>query len=113
MARYYVTIGSTPCDEPCIGVGSPRHSFSRLETQIYCRQLEREYPAGTFRVKGFRHDFGTYYEVVAWYDDEGQNKEECDAAFQAEGGGRGTWDEQSLKELREQLGDWYFTEIRK
>lgn len=110
MARNYVNIGSTPAEEPYISAGDSRN---KIECAIYRKQLQREFPAGTFKVKACQHDFGTYYEVVAWYDDEGQNKEECDAAFKAEGDGRGTWDEQSLKELREQLGDWYFTEIRK
>ena len=121
MARDYITIGATPPEEPCIGVGHARATYSRQETAIYCLQLQREFPDGEFCVKGFDHDFGRYYEVVAYFDD-GNIEDASDAAFQekkrraafdAEGNCNGSWDEQALKELREQLGDWYFTEIRK
>lgn len=119
MSRDYISIGSTPCEEECIGVGEPG---ARQECQIYARQLKREYPDGTFTMKAFPHDFGTYYEVVAWYGTFGAGDGEMDkeamaaefkAAMDAEGNAKPNWDEQALKELREQLGDWYFTEIRK
>lgn len=90
----YINIGSTPADEDCLPIG---HPLAREETAIYRRQLEREFPAGRFSVKAFPHDFGTYYEVVAWYGNELDDTEN-EAAFYAECG-RGEWDEEALAEL--------------
>lgn len=90
----YLNIGSTPPEEDCLGVG---HALARKETEIYCRQLEREFPAGKFSVKGFDHDFGRYHEVVAWYGEELEVATN-EAAFEAECG-RGEWDEEALVEL--------------
>ena len=88
----FITIGSTPPEEDCLGVG---HPLSRAETCIYRRQLRREFPLVNFLVKGFPHDFGTYYEVVATYHDE----ESAALAFQAEESAP-RWDAEAVKELR-------------
>ena len=90
----YLNIGSTPPEEPCLGVG---HALARKEAEIYKRQLQREFPAGRFSVKSFPHDFGTYYEVVALYGEEFSTATN-EAAFEAECG-RGEWDEEALAEL--------------
>lgn len=90
----YINIGSTPPEEDCLGVG---HALARAETDIYRRQLAREFPAGEFRVRAFPHDFGTYYEVVALYGEEFSTATN-EAAFEAECG-RGEWDEEALAEL--------------
>jgi len=88
----YLNIGTTPCEEDCLSVNDP---LARAETQIYARQLGREFPAGIFRVKGFQHDFGVYYEVVAML---GQGEESDAAAFEAEAGGNPRWDEKARHE---------------
>lgn len=90
----FISIGSTPQEEDCLGFG---HALARAETDIYRRQLEREFPAGEFRVRAFPHDFGTYYEVVALYGEE-LSTATNEAAFEAECG-RGKWDEEALAEL--------------
>lgn len=95
MKVDYINIGSTPPDEACLDLN---HPLARKETEIYKRQLEREFPAGRFTVKGFSHDFGTYYEVVAWYGEELDTAANT-AAFEAECG-RGEWDEEALEELK-------------
>lgn len=92
--RDYINIGSTPPEEDCFPVG---HRLARAETAIYCRQLQREFPEGDFRVKAFPHDFGTYHEVVAWYGDE--TDPATAAAFEAEAGASGCWDAQARAEL--------------
>lgn len=94
----YLNIGSTPAGEDCLPVG---HPGARRECSIFARQLKREFPEGDFRVKGFEHDFGRYYEVVAYYI-EGEPSES--SAFEAEGNASESWDEQSLQELREAVG---------
>ena len=86
----FINIGSTPAEEDCFGVGNP---LAQQECKLFMAQLEREFPAGYFAVKGFPHDFGRYYEVVAYLSeneaDEGQNQ----AAYDAEGHANPLWDE--------------------
>lgn len=89
----YLNIGSTPPEEDCIGVGRPG---AQEECSIYKRQLTREFPEGEFRVKGFEHDFGRYYEVVAMLGDEAQEE----AAYAAEGEASPVWDEQAKVEMK-------------
>ena len=82
--RKYINIGSTPCDENCLGVG---HINARAEVALYAEQLRQEFPEGTFKVVGFPHDFGTYYEVTAYYNrDASADDAEMQAAYDAEGG---------------------------
>lgn len=104
MSRDYINIGSTPCEEKCIGVGE---AGARTETQIYARQLKREYPDGTFTMKAFPHDFGTYHEVVAWFGGN-DNEAERQAAFDAEGDAAPKWDLRSRCELWLAFGQAYF-----
>ena len=91
----YINIGSTPPEEDCLGVN---HPLARQETEVYRNQLQREFPAGRFTVKGFPHEFGRYYEVVAWYGDE-LDSATNEAAFEAECG-RGEWDSEAREELK-------------
>lgn len=88
----FINIGSTPPEEDCYPVG---HRLARGETQIYARQLRREFPAGRFVVKSFPHDFGTYHEVVAMEGTE----EETEAAYAAEGDCAAHWDAEACEEL--------------
>lgn len=102
--RNYLNIGCTPTEEDCFPCASP---LQRAETQIYRDQLRRAFPNGEFSVKGFSHDFGTYYEVVGWYDDEDKTEEGVKATFaawKAEQDSPMYWDAQALPlvlELRE------------
>jgi hypothetical protein len=84
----FLNIGSSPSEEDCFGVG---HPLAHQECDIYREQLEREFPAGDFRVKGFPHDFGRYYEVVAVFG-VGED-EQTQAAWEAEGEASPVWDE--------------------
>ena len=100
MSRDYINIGSTPADESCQQLGpSYDAALARAECQAFARQLARLWPAGTFGVKGFDHDFGRYYEVVAWWDDESEPA--FDAAFAAEAETPATWDDEAKAELAE------------
>jgi hypothetical protein len=73
MAKDYVTLGSAPYGEDCAQVGSEdyyeraKEECSRLIKLM--REIHPEVPGGSYRIKGFSHDFGTYYEVVAVFDD--------------------------------------------
>ena len=107
MARDYINIGSTPSSETCIGVGQPG---ARAETLVYSRQLKREFPAGMFTMKAFSHDFGTYHEVVAWFNTDAivADDPERQAAFDAEGGADEKWDATARCELWHTFGQAYF-----
>lgn len=87
--RTYINIGSTPVDEDCL---PNTHQNARKEVDLYRQQLEKEFPEGTFKVKAFPHDFGTYWEVVAYYDEDCEADDaEMQAAFDAEGSASPTW----------------------
>ncbi len=92
----YIEIGSAPYDEECAQVGSDNYTINaRRECRAYVNQLKRQFPKGRFGIKSFQHDFGSYYEVVAYYDTE----EETQAAFDAEGNSPANWDNEARIEL--------------
>ena len=86
----FINIGSTPAEEDCFGVGNP---LAQQECKIFMAQLEREFPAGYFTVKGFPHDFGRYYEVVAYLSENEADEDQNQAAYDAEGHANPLWDE--------------------
>ena len=99
----YLNIGSTPNEEDCAQVGSTYYYYyyyerARKECRAYMEQIRKHYPEpdnGYLKVKGFLHDFGTYYEVVAYYDPEDSTASRW--AFDIEGDALGvlaTWDEE-------------------
>jgi len=69
----YVSIGSTPHNEACAQVGTPDYAQrAKAECARFRDQIARHYPEpenGYLAIKGFPHDFGTYYEVIARFDD--------------------------------------------
>lgn len=97
----YINIGPTPTDEDCVQVGSLNYeSLSRIECSRYRSLLQAMYPQGIFKVKSFSHDFGTYYEVCAFYDSEDEDSEALKAALEAESSPYTTWAslEEAVKE---------------
>lgn len=102
----YLNIGPVPHDEDCAQVGSPDFAkLSRIETKAYIEQLQRQFPIpeeidAYFGVKSFPHDFGTYREVVVYYDasDEAAAK----FAFGVENNSPGEWDEEAKAYLESQ-----------
>lgn len=74
--RDFITLGSAPIDEDCVQVSSRVNYIPamRAECRRYKEMLEYIYPklpeSCYFGVKNFEHDFGTYFEVVIYYDDE-------------------------------------------
>ena len=100
--RDYLTLGPTPCGEDCQQVG-PKFDFekSNKELKAFKHQLERQFkniPEGSkFGIKTFPHDFGSYSEVVVYFDDE--NNKSTDFAFDVENHIPEFWDEEAKKEL--------------
>lgn len=70
--REYLTLGPVPCDEPCQQVPYEQPGLAKIECRVYIHQLKRSHgepPEGAeLRIMSNRHDFGTYLEVVVWYD---------------------------------------------
>ena len=101
--RDYITLGPTPCAENCAQVGDENYRMkATLEMDIYMEQLKRMFPESSshgvsFSKKWFNHDFGTYGEIVAVYDDS--NEEASNHAINIENNLPKFWDEISLKEL--------------
>jgi len=102
--RDYLTIASSPIEEPCAQLGQEDYAErSRAECKALIGQIRRELgeEQGNARLqtKSFPHDFGNYREVVCVYDDmdeAGQNyaylcEEKCPMR----------WDEQAKQELQD------------
>src|SRR3954467_11791277 len=93
----YLELGPVPCEENCQPVGMPEYDgqMARRELNVYKYQLERMFPLLNFGVKWFPHDFGSYGEVVAYWNDE----EEMEAVYDIEDKLPMKWDLESRKEL--------------
>ena len=72
--RDYLTIGTVPTDEDCT-YNEPTGDYQvkqRREARLFAEQIRRHYPEpnnGYITVKAFPHDFGSYYEACAVFDD--------------------------------------------
>ena len=99
-------IGSSPIDEDCVQLGSADYR-PRVMTALraYINQLKRQFPKGDFRIKSHEHDFGTYYVVEAYYDEDTDDGRR-EAAFDAEAGSPAEWDANAKAELS--ASHWHF-----
>lgn len=98
--RDYMNIGSSPPEEDCVCLGEEDYSRrARIECRQYIEALRKklgEEPEGaSLGIKSFPHDFGTYMEVVCYFDTD--NKESLDYACKCEGDGPMTWAEVGMK----------------
>jgi hypothetical protein len=96
--RDYIYIGSAPADAPVAQLGFP--DFERLqsvEIAHYLRMLREKFPLPDFRVKREHHEFGSYREVVAYFDDE--DEAQVEQAYEAECY-FDKWDDQALEAIR-------------
>jgi len=97
-----LTIGSSPLNETCAQIRqNGYYEQAQKECRAFLNQLIRIHgnpPANArLAVKGFNHEFGTYYEVVVIYDDEVEEAEEY--AFLLEGNIPEEWDDEALEEM--------------
>lgn len=73
--KDYLSIGIVPHAEDCTQ-NNPNTDYlpaQRREASLFAQQIRRYYPEpenGYLAVKRFPHDFGSYYEVCAVFDDE-------------------------------------------
>lgn len=99
----HISLGSGPISEDCAQLGQDGYKTQAMrECRAYKGQLERLYrqshdgaelPCWVV-TKGCQHDYGTYYEVYAQYDDETQ-----EAAMWLEAHLPEEWDVEAKKEL--------------
>jgi len=100
----HISIGSSPWGEHCAQVGSPGYDLrGPSECRVYIEQLKRHYTAThglslpcVLSTKSHPHDFGTYYEVQADFE-EGTPAE--DAAYWLESNSPELWDDRARKAL--------------
>ena len=100
--RDYLCIGSSPTCEDCAQVGSADYlAKSRIELEAFKNQLIRVFgkpPRGAeLRIKSFLHDFGTYFEVVCYYDTD--KPKTVEYAFRLENNTPERWDIKALREI--------------
>lgn len=98
----YMEIGPVPCEEDCAQVGQPDfRKISSIEMNAYIHQLEREFQTRLdvirFEKKWFNHDFGSYGEVVVYYDPEDEYSTQ--SAYFVESHLPMRWDDEALEEL--------------
>ena len=98
--REFMNIGSTPSDEPCASVGEPdyypraREECARF-IELIRKKLGEEPPGAHLATKSFPHDFGTYHEVVCYFEDS--DEEASQYAYLCESESPRTWqDDQPL-----------------
>jgi len=84
--RDYISIGSTPHAERCLPAGSP-HNLQRRECSIFANQILRHYPipqGANLTIKANQHEYGTYFEVNAYYDEDDPSQVEWAYAVEAD-----------------------------
>lgn len=105
--RQELELGSAPANEECAQVGKMNYQdLAKKECGVYKRQLERVFksmpPNTFFAIKAFQHDFGSYYEVAIFYEDDSDKSAEY--AFNVEENVPLKWDKEALDELNELQG---------
>ncbi len=97
MGRDYVSIASAPYEEECVQVErtgvyiGPMKAECRRFLELIRKKLGPEPEGASLSIKGNPHDFGTYYEVICYYDDE--NEEAAAYAYRCESDAPKTWDD--------------------
>ena len=105
MARDYLELGPVPSDETSQQVGTPEYSpsIARFECDLYRRVLRKQFGdeprEARLGIKSFPHDFGSYYEVVCYFDDSDETS--MDYAFKLESEAPAEWPDWARQELEQ------------
>ena len=95
--RDYVSIGSSPYEEECVQVSNtgdyigPMKAECQRFMELIRKKLGLEPEGARLALKGSPHDFGTYYEVVCYYEDT--NEEATKYAYRCESEAPAKWDD--------------------
>lgn len=108
--RDYLYLGPVPSEEKCEQVG-PECNYGRMhaECRAFKAQMIRYHPVPEalqafcgYTIKNDSHDFGQYFELVAWYESGTEAAAEwaymAEVRASTEEFGR-VWDDQSRAEL--------------
>lgn len=89
----YIELGPTPSEENCAQVGDDFYEKNaREECHRYLEQLIRQWGeknAHRFGIKRFPHDFGSYFEVVVYFDSD--SEDDLDFAIKVENNLPAVW----------------------
>ena len=93
--REYISVGPSPAEEPCAQVGDSDYRAQALAEcrrfiELIRRTVGMEPPGARLAVKAFPHDFGTYHEVVCYYEED--DEAAGDYAFRCESEAPARWD---------------------
>jgi hypothetical protein len=94
--RDHLFIGSTPADEDCAQVGQPNYRREALaECRAFIEAIKKKLGPppenAELAIKACPHDFGTYHEVVCYYEDT--DRKSLDYALKCESDAPATWAE--------------------
>lgn len=94
--RDYIELGTTLPEEDCAQVGSSNYwEKATAEAKRFISGIRNyfgEEPMGSMlKIKNFPHDFGTYREVIVYFDED--IPESVEYAFKLEGEMPATWRE--------------------
>lgn len=95
--KEFLVIGSAPAEEDCVHVTAEGgyQAKMRKECQRFLDgirlKLGAEPEGARLAVKSFPHDFGSYYEVVCWYDTDKEASAEY--AYKCDSECPNTWEE--------------------
>ena len=94
--RDFFDFDTVPCDEPCAQVGDDDYRLNaRTEAKRFIAMLERRFPnkpeKAYFSIKSNPHDFGTYYSVALYFDDN--DEASMGYAYHVEANLPATWEE--------------------
>jgi hypothetical protein len=90
----FITLGPVPSDEACAQMGDEHYaSRARAECKRFIALLRQTFgpePSGAWlSTKAFDHDFGTYYEVVCYFNTDAP--ESVNYAYRCEDEAPTTW----------------------
>lgn len=100
--KDYITLDSSPFNEKSAQVGQSNYRDAAFkELREFKRMMVEIWPPVNenceYGIKGFPHDFGTYYELVSYFDDH--DPISADWAYQAENKVPGWWDDAAMVKL--------------
>ncbi|MFO0812101.1 MAG: hypothetical protein U0796_02715 [Gemmatales bacterium] len=93
--RDCLDIGPAPAEETCVSVGEQDYARkAKIECQQFIEAIKKscgEPPLGAdLRVKSNPHDFGNYYSVACYFDE--QYPESVEYAYKCEAHAPTTWE---------------------
>ena len=96
MENDLVYLGPAPAEEDCVQVGDPDYARkAKAECRAYIEAIRKvlgpEPEGARLSIKGEQHDFGVYYEAVAYFNPN--NQAAAEYAYRCEEKAPTTWAE--------------------